>query len=102
MALAEIDARLGRNDSAIRGAEHAAELLSVGNDALDGPIILRRLAGVYAQVRDMDRAFEKLELAARTPNGLHYGSLKIDDVWDPLRGEARFEKIMTSLAPDAN
>jgi hypothetical protein len=28
-----------------------------------------------------------------------YGRLKIDEVWDPLRGESRFEKLITSLAP---
>jgi hypothetical protein len=28
-----------------------------------------------------------------------YGSLKLDEVWDPLRGNPRFEKIVASLAP---
>jgi tetratricopeptide (TPR) repeat protein len=102
MVLAEIDTRLGRKEAAMRGGERAAELLSVAKDALDGPIILRRLAGVYAQLNEINRALDKLELAAGTPNGVHYGSLKLDAVWDPLRHEARFERIVASLAPRDN
>jgi hypothetical protein len=28
-----------------------------------------------------------------------YGFLKLFPVWDPLRGDPRFEKIVASLAP---
>jgi len=101
MALAEIEACLGRPADAIRDAERAAELLPVATDALDGPIILRRLAGVYAQAGDKRRALETLEQAAGTPNCVHYGVLKLDEVWDPLRGDARFDAIVAGLAPKA-
>jgi hypothetical protein len=30
---------------------------------------------------------------------VHYGDLKLDPVWDPLRGDPRFEKIVAVLAP---
>jgi hypothetical protein len=30
---------------------------------------------------------------------LSYGALKLHPVWDPLRGDARFEQIVESLAP---
>ena len=30
---------------------------------------------------------------------LSYGALKLFPVWDPLRGDPRFEKIVASLAP---
>jgi hypothetical protein len=30
---------------------------------------------------------------------LSYGPLKLHPVWDPLRGDPRFEKIVQSLAP---
>jgi len=33
------------------------------------------------------------------PNGLTVPRLKLDPAWDPLRGDSRFEKIVTSLAP---
>jgi len=30
---------------------------------------------------------------------LNYGALKLFPVWDPLRGDPRFEKLVASLAP---
>ncbi len=39
---------------------------------------------------------------ARAPNAslmLSYGALKLHPVWDPLRGDPRFEQIVESLAP---
>ncbi len=40
-----------------------------------------------------------LEQAAKLPGGLSYGNLVLSEVWDPLRKEPRFEKIVASLAP---
>jgi hypothetical protein len=54
---------------------------------------------VYAQVGDADRAFNLLERVTKIPFGVTYGSLKLQEVWDPLRGDPRFEKIVASLAP---
>jgi hypothetical protein len=31
---------------------------------------------------------------------LRNGPLKLFPIWDPLRGDPRFEKIVTSLAPE--
>lgn len=99
MILAEIDARLGRKEDALRAAEHARVLLPVSEDALDGLRILSRLAGIYAQVGELGRALDLLEETTAKPSGPHYGELKLNEVWDPLRKEPRFEKILASLAP---
>jgi hypothetical protein len=40
-----------------------------------------------------------LEYSAQIPGGVHYGDLKLDPVWDSLRGDPRFEKIVASLKP---
>jgi TolB-like protein len=97
--LAEIDAALGHKDDAVGEGEQAVKLLPVERDAMDGMLILRRLAGIYAQVGEAGRALDLLERSAKTPCGVHYGDLKLEEVWDPLRREPRFEKIVTSLAP---
>jgi serine/threonine-protein kinase len=102
--LAEIDARLGRKAEAIRAGEEAIKLLPVNKDAFDGPDILARLAGVLAQVGETSRALDLLERVLKTPSAPSltrpcYGRLKMDDVWDPLRGDPRFEQIVASLAP---
>jgi hypothetical protein len=46
-----------------------------------------------------DLALDLLEKEIRQPYGLSYGSLKLDEVWDPLRHNQRFEKIVAALAP---
>ena len=100
MILAEIDARLGRKEEAVREGEHAAELLPVAKDAFEGPEIQTRLAALYGQVGQHNRALDLLARVAPMPGGPHYGDLKLDLDWDPLRGDPRFEKIVASLAPD--
>ena len=99
MILAEIDARLGRKEEAVREGEHAAELLPVAKDAFEGPEIQTRLAALYGQVGQPDRALDLLARVAQMPGGPTYGDLKLDLDWDPLRGDPRFEKIVASLAP---
>jgi tetratricopeptide (TPR) repeat protein len=99
--LAQIDAVLGRKEAALREGERAIELIPVTKDALVGNLLLDQLAGVYAQAGEADRAFNLLEKMAKIPFGVSYGSLKLDSVWDPLRKDPRFEKIVASLAPKA-
>ncbi len=99
VVLAEIDAALGRKEDALREGQHATELLPVTRDALIGAEIANRLAGIYTQVGMSNRALDDLEKASKLPGVVTYGSLKLDAVWDPLRGDPRFEKIVASLAP---
>jgi serine/threonine-protein kinase len=99
IVLAQIDAALGAKEDAVREGQKAVELLPVAKDALNGSQILSRLTGIYAQVGEVDRAFESLLTVAKIPNGVTYGSLKLDEIWDPLRGDPRFQKIVASLAP---
>jgi TolB-like protein/Tfp pilus assembly protein PilF len=99
--LAQIDAAMGRKEEAVREGKHAVELLPVTKDALNGAQIEGMFASVYAQVGEKDRALESLEVATRAVAGPSYGLLKLDEVWDSLRGDPRFEKIVASLAPKA-
>jgi hypothetical protein len=56
-------------------------------------------ARIAVQAGDKDLAVEQLEISARDPVGMDYGDLKFNPLWDPLRGDPRFEKIVASLAP---
>jgi hypothetical protein len=94
-----IDAGLGRSEDAIREGERACELLPMSKDAVDGVGFAVNLAQIYAWTGDKDRAIEQLTMALRVPNDCHYGELLLHPVWDPLRGDPRFEKILASLAP---
>jgi tetratricopeptide (TPR) repeat protein len=97
--LALIDAFLSKKDAAITEAKRAVEILPVSRDAVDGPLVLTTLVEVYAWTGELDLAFEQAEVAAKIPNGLYYGDLKLDAVWDPLRMDPRFDKLLAELAP---
>jgi serine/threonine-protein kinase len=102
IALAQSDAELGRKEDAIREGERATQLLPVEKDWLNGTQLLVRLAGIYAQTGEIDRALDLLERMNRDPGGasyISYGSLKLDSAWDPLRGSPRFDKMVAALAP---
>ena len=57
------------------------------------------LAVIYAWVGEKDLALQELTTAVHIPGIISYGNLRLSPVWDPLRGDPRFEKIVESLAP---
>lgn len=73
--------------------------MPLSKDALDGAQLITNLAIIYAWIGEKDLALEQLAVSARVPLGVHYGRLKLDPQWDSLRGDPRFETIVTSLAP---
>jgi hypothetical protein len=73
--------------------------MPVSKNAIEGPLLIKYLAAIYAWTRDKDPALEQLDKAAHLPCNLSYGELRLHPIWDPLRGDPRFEKIVASLAP---
>jgi eukaryotic-like serine/threonine-protein kinase len=94
-----IDAGLGRKEEAVREGRRACELLPMSKDAVLGVALIADLAIIYAWTGEKDLALEQLAVSAQTPAGVIYGDLKLNPVWDSLRGDSRFEKIVASLAP---
>jgi TolB-like protein len=97
--LAVVDAALGRKEEAVQEARRAVELLPISRDALTGPEMVEGLALVYSWTGERDLAIENLASLAKIPCDLSYGELKLDPVWDELRGDPRFDQIVASLAP---
>ncbi len=97
-ALGVLDAALGNKEEAIREGRRAVELMPVSKSAVEGPTLIQYLAVIYAWTGDKDRAIERLAEAVRLPGRLSYGHLRRDPLWDPLRGDPRFEAIVASLA----
>jgi TolB-like protein/Tfp pilus assembly protein PilF len=100
--LGVIDAGLGRKEEALREGRRAVELLPVEKDAIIGGYLVRYFAVIAAWVGEKDLACEQLAILVRPPNFLTYGNAKLMPLWDPLRGEPCFEKIVASLAPKQN
>jgi TolB-like protein len=99
-ALGVVDAALGNKEDAIREGERAVKLTPVSKSAIDGAMLVQYLAVIYAWTGDKDRAIERLAVAAKLPGGvISYGDSRLNPLWDPLRGDSRFEAIVASLAP---
>ncbi len=99
-ALGVIDAALGNKKDAIREGQRAVELIPLSKSAIEGAMLIEYLAVIYAWTGEKDRAIERLDERAKLPvAGLSYGHLRLNPIWDPLRGDSRFEAIVASLAP---
>jgi TolB-like protein/tRNA A-37 threonylcarbamoyl transferase component Bud32/Flp pilus assembly protein TadD len=98
-ALGVIDAVLGNKEAAVREGERAVQLVPVSKNAVEGGLLLQNLAIIYAWIGDKDRAIERLAQAAKLFDDVSYGHLRLHPLWDPLRGDPRFEAIVASLAP---
>jgi TolB-like protein/Flp pilus assembly protein TadD len=87
-------AGLGRKEDAIREGKRATELVSESKDAFDGPSLTICLAQIYAWTGEADQALALLEHSLNTPAGITVPLLKLDAVWDPLRGDPRFQALL--------
>jgi TolB-like protein/Tfp pilus assembly protein PilF len=94
-----IDAALGRKNDALREGQRAVELVPVEKDVINAPLMIEYLAMIAAWVGDKDLACQQLAIAIRLPATVSYGQLKSLPLWDTLRGDPRFEKMVASLAP---
>ena len=98
-ALAVTNAALGNKEDAIREGRRAVQLMPVSKSSIEGPLLIKYLALIYAWTGEKDRAFKRLDQVAKGPSFLSYGELRLHPYWDSLRGDPRFEKIVASLAP---
>src|SRR5213080_3477443 len=98
---------LGDNAAALTLAERAIAMMPIDKDALTGPRPLDILARVAARVGDPDRSISTLTkllsipyeapLAANPP--LTPALLRLDPMFEPLRKDPRFQKLVAASAP---
>jgi TolB-like protein/Tfp pilus assembly protein PilF len=97
--VAQVDANLGMKESAIREAKHAVDVMPLSKDIYDGALVLEGLAQVYTWTNETDRAIELLQKLVSIPGYTNYARLKLHPMWNPLRADPRFQKIVDSVAP---
>jgi tetratricopeptide (TPR) repeat protein len=100
--LAMIDAALGRKELALEEGRRAIALTPIEKDVNNGSRVLQYFAITAAWAGERELALQQLETGLRAPDAsqlLSYGALKLHPLWDPLRGDPRFEKVVVSLAP---
>ena len=89
-----IDAELGEKDKSIQEGRAACNMVPPVTDAAFNVLLTINLARIYAVTNENDLALEQLETVSTRPFGPSYGELRLDPVWDPLRGDPRFEKLL--------
>jgi TolB-like protein/Flp pilus assembly protein TadD len=114
--LAERHAQLGllyaymqRKEDAIRESGRAVELEPESQNAFHGALFAANLALVYALVGEQNQAITLIERLLSTPGALGFAvdptsnitvaDLRLRWEWDPLRSNARFQKILAGPEP---
>ncbi len=93
---------LGRNADALRVAQQAAEALPPEKDAIFGVNFLVGLAQIEAHTGQSDEAVRMLRQLLTIPAGeyVSIARLKIDPVWDPIRNDPGFTKLLSEPEPE--
>jgi tetratricopeptide (TPR) repeat protein len=92
-----IDAALGRKEEALNEGRRAMELEPGSKDEFTESTMCFAITCAWTGEREL--ALGQLEAFTKAPGYHTYGNLRLSPLWDPLRGDPRFEKIVASLAP---
>jgi TolB-like protein/Tfp pilus assembly protein PilF/tRNA A-37 threonylcarbamoyl transferase component Bud32 len=100
--LAWIYVCLGRNADALRLARGAAESMPIEKDAILGVNFLVGLAQIEAHTGQSEEAVKILRHLLTIPAGeyISVARLKIDPVWDPIRNDPDFQKLLSEPEPE--
>jgi tetratricopeptide (TPR) repeat protein len=98
---------LGDKAAALALAQKATAARPLEKDAIDGSYALELLARVLAQAGEPDRAITAIQKLLSIPSSgsfavgipLTPAVLRLDPMFDPLRDDPRFEKLVALPAP---
>lgn len=90
-------AGLGDKEKALTQAQQA--LQDYASDAVNKPSAEITLAQIQARFGDHDAAIAALPHLLEVPAGLNVATLKLDPLWDPLREDPRFQKLISDHSP---
>lgn len=96
LALAFAYAGLGRKAEAAAEGDRAVALMPIAEDHLTGPDMLGHQAQLYMRLGQTDQAIELIGrvMSMRAGIVLTGALLRLDPIWDPLRGDPRFKALL--------
>jgi len=105
--LALTNAGLGDKAAAFALTERAMAVMPIEKDAIGGPIPIEILARVAAQMGERERAIAALQKLLSIPSDgpfakstpLTAALLRLDPMFDPLRGDPRFQELCKDKQP---
>ena len=105
--LALINMDLGNKAAALALSDRAIAANPIEQNAVTGPVPIEVLARVTARMGEPDRAISVLQKLLSIPYSgafafgvpLTPALLRLDPMFDPLRNDPRFQKLVASLAP---
>ncbi len=97
---------LGDKAAALALAEQAMTVIPIEKDAVQGPFPIEILARVEARMGERDRAIAALQKLLSIPYNSNVVSgvpltpalLRLDPMFDPLRNDPRFQKLVSSAS----
>jgi len=95
LAVGLAEAVLGNSEQALIAADKGAGLVPESLDSVDGPVRSATRAKVLAWAGKKDEALSELTRLMRTPYGTNVYAEPTDPGWIPLRGDPRFEAILS-------
>jgi eukaryotic-like serine/threonine-protein kinase len=102
VALGLAYAGLDRRADAMREARTTMEFVPVAESSSGATAFMGGALEIYARLGEANAAFELIELLLAMPAGreLSVPLLRIDPIFDPLRGDPRFEALINRFSPN--
>lgn len=95
-SLGKAYAGLGNEKKALDHGRRGVARLPVTRDASTGPLRLDDLARIYVMVGKNSEAIDIIEDLLNRDCHLSQARLRLDPVWDPLRKEPRFQRLLST------
>ena len=68
--------------------------MPISKDAFDGPGYVQSLAEIYAIVGEYEAAIDQLKILFSVPTTISGHALRLDPIWDPMRDNPRFKRLL--------